>query len=41
MVSLISFVINAKFIVGAIIGGLVAVGYFTWTGSQLVWKKKK
>ena len=28
-------------IVLVIVGGLAAVGYFTWTGSTLIWKKGK
>ena len=36
MISLLLFVLNAKFILGAVIGGLV--GYFV---VPLVWKPKK
>ena len=36
MISLISFVLNAKFIIGATLGGLV--GYFI---VPLIWKPKK
>ena len=30
-----------NFAVGIVLGGLIAVAYFTWTGSKLNWKKGK
>ena len=41
MFSLIGFIVNAKFIIGAVVGGALAVVYFSFTGSTLNWKKKK
>jgi len=39
MIALLKFVLNANFIVGAIIGILAVVGYLYSTGSELNWKK--
>ena len=33
--------LNVQFYLGILIGGLAAVGYFTFTGSTLNWKKGK
>ena len=34
-------IFDVAFYLGIILGGLFAVGYFTWTGSVLKWKKGK
>ena len=34
-------IFDVAFYLGIILGGLAAVGYFTWTGSVLKWKKGK
>jgi len=41
MFSLIAFVLNAKFIVGLVLGSLATLGYFSYTGSTINWKRKK
>jgi hypothetical protein len=32
---------DIMFYLGIVLGGLLAVGYFTWTGTILKWKKGK
>lgn len=41
MISLLKFVVNAQFIVGAIVGGLACLVYFSYTKSKLNWLRRK
>ena len=41
MITVIKIIFSAGFLIGVPLAILVTIGYFTYTGSTLLWKKVK